>query len=321
MKILVTGGSGFVGSRIISKFVKDGHEVFALVRSPTSEKDVVKQGASAIMGNLEETVLPDMPAIDVVVHAAAHFRLGGPQAPFYRTNVIGTENLLKAAKVAGAKTFVYISAAGIVMDDKGTPVRNVNEDVPIFPNSFSAYIASKAQAEKSVLSANEPTFRTISLRPPAIWGRGDMFSREIPSAVATGNFAFIDQGKYPFSTCHVDNVVEAVECALESDKGGRAYFVRDQETKTFRTFISVLAGKQGLSIEGIRSVPYWLAWYIGRVMEFGAFIMRSKDDPPLSRAMVRLIGREFSIDDSAARHELGYRGLCSYSQGLAAYDE
>lgn len=319
MKILVTGGSGFVGSKIISKLVDDGEEVFALVRSSSSADKVVKQGASAIKGDLERNTLPDLPAIDVAIHAAAHFRLGGSSDPFFRTNVRGTEMFLKAAKLAGAKTFVYISAAGVIMDDKGSPIRNASENTPIFPNSFSPYIASKAQAEVAVLSANEPGFRTIALRPPAIWGPGDPFSRAIPSAITSGQFAFVDRGDYLFATCHIHNVVEAVQCALERGEGGHAYFVRDEETNTFRSFISMLADMQGLSVEGIRSVPYWLAYYLGGLMEFYFYITRSMDDPPLSRIMVRLIGREFSIDDSAARHGLGYRARCSYAEGVTTY--
>ena len=78
-----------------------------------------------------------------------------------------------------------------------------------------------------------------------------------------------------------------------------------------------MAGRQRLSIDGIRSVPYRLGFMLGRLMEIGAAIRRSKSDPPLSRALVRMIGREFVIDDSAARRELGYVGRISRAEGLA----
>jgi nucleoside-diphosphate-sugar epimerase len=74
------------------------------------------------------------------------------------------------SSTAGAQAFVYISAAGIIMDDAGTPIHNADESAPTFPNHFSAYLASKARAEPLVLTANKPSFRTIALRPPAIWG-------------------------------------------------------------------------------------------------------------------------------------------------------
>jgi nucleoside-diphosphate-sugar epimerase len=319
MKILVTGGSGFLGARLTPRLVNDGHEVFALSRSASSDEKVSAFGATPVRGDLEAPGKLSLPALDAVVHAAAHFRLAGPRARFFRANVAGTQALLEAAQEAGAKSFVYVSAAGVIMDDKGSPIRHADESAPTFPNSFSGYTASKARGEAAVLAANRPGFRTIALRPPAIWGPGDAFSRAIPEAIGSGRFAFINRGDYPFVTCHVDNVVEAVQCALERGAGGRAYFIHDQETTTFRAFIAMLAELQGLSIDGVRSVPYRLAFTLGRLMEIGAAIRRSKKDPPLSRTMVRMIGRDFIADDSAARRELGYVGRVSRAEGLATY--
>jgi nucleoside-diphosphate-sugar epimerase len=114
-------------------------------------------------------------------------------------------------------------------------------------------------------------------------------------------------------------VIEALQCALERGAGGRAYWVADQEWISFRDFIGGLADLQGLSIEKIRSMPYGLAFAIGRIMEIGAALTISKKDPPLSRTMVRMIGREFTASDAAARSELGYVAKVSRAEGLAMY--
>ena len=98
------------------------------------------------------------------------------------------------------------------MDEAGSTIRNADETSPTFPEHFSAYLASKVRAELLVMSAKEIGFRTVSLRPPAIWGPGDPYSRGLPGAIRTGRFAFVDRGDYAFATCHVDNVDEAVEC-------------------------------------------------------------------------------------------------------------
>jgi len=322
MKILVTGGTGFLGSRLVPKLVEDGHQLFALTRSASSRDKLRALGASPVDADLEGDAPFLLPALDVVVHAAALFRFAGPREPFFRTNVDGTAALLKAAKNAGAKSFVYISAAGIIMDDAGTPIRCADESAPTFPHHFSAYLASKARAEQLVLAADKPDFRTIALRPPAIWGPGDPFSRELPHAIKSGQFAFIDRGDYAFATCHVDNVVEAVQCALgafEHGEGGRAFFINDKEKQTFREFIALLASLQGLSIDKLRSMPYWLASGVGRLLEAIWTIARREDDPPISRSMIRMIGREFSINDAAARRELGYVGRVSRLDGLRSY--
>ena len=319
MKILVTGGTGFLGSRLIPQLVKDGHQVFALARSASSDGKLRALGATPTGGDLESGVPPSLPAVDAVVHAAAYFRFAGPRAPYFRTNVAGTDALLKAAEKAGAKTFVYVSAAGIIMDDAGLPIRNADESTPTHPDSFSAYLASKARGEALVLAANKPDFRTVALRPPAIWGPGDRFSHELPRVIKSGQFAFINRGGYPCVTCHVDNVIEAIQCALERGTGGHAYFINDREKITFREFIKNIASLQNLSIEKLRSVPYGLAFAMARVMEFFANITFRKSDPPLSRSMVRMIGREFSTNDAAARRELGYVGKTSIADGLLRY--
>jgi nucleoside-diphosphate-sugar epimerase len=319
MRIFVTGGSGFVGSRMIGTLVNQGHEVFALARSTSAGERVRALGAKPITGDLERSEQLSLPKIEAVVYAAAYFRFAGPRAPYFRANVEGTRALLTAAQKAGAATFIYVSAGGVVMDDRGSSIRDVDESAPTFPNSFSGYIASKTQGEALVLAANKPRFRTIAIRPPAIWGPGDPFSRGLPDAISSGNFAFIERGDYPFAICHVDNVIEAVQCALERGTGGHAYFIKDRETTTFRDFIAMLADLQGLSVGGLKSVSYRLAFTVGRLMEVGAAIRFSKDDPSLSRTMVRMIGREFTVSDAAARGELGYLARVSRAEGVATY--
>lgn len=319
MRILVTGGTGLLGGRLIPKLKADGHQVFALTRSASAYPRLRAMGATPIDGDLESGAPLALPAIDAVVHAAARFRFSGPRQPFFRTNVDGVAALLTAAEAAGATTFVHISAAGIIMDDGGAPIRNADESAPTFPNHFSAYLASKARAEPLVLAASRPGFRTIALRPPAIWGPGDPFSRALPDAVRSGRFAFVDRGDYPFATCHMDNVIEAIECALERGEGGRAYFIKDLEEQTFREFVASLANLQGLSIEGLHSMPYWSASALGRLLDAVWAVTGKDGDPPISRSMIRLIGRPFSVDDSAARRELGYAARTSRSEGLRTY--
>ena len=142
MKILVTGGTGLLGGRLIPKLVESGHEVFALARSSASREKVHALGALPIAGDLEGGKPLSLPAVDAVVHAAALFRFGGPTEPYFRTNVNGTIALLKAAKLVGAKTFVHISAAGIVMDNRGSPVRNADESAPTYPSFPLAFLDS-----------------------------------------------------------------------------------------------------------------------------------------------------------------------------------
>jgi nucleoside-diphosphate-sugar epimerase len=110
-----------------------------------------------------------------------------------------------------------------------------------------------------------------------------------------------------------------VKCALQRGTGGRAYFVNDQDAANFRDFVGMIAGLQGLSITTLRSMPYGLAFILGRLMEIYAALTFQKSDPPLTRSLVRMIGREFTTNDAAARNELGYIGKISRADGLRRY--
>jgi nucleoside-diphosphate-sugar epimerase len=120
MKVFVAGGSGFLGSRMIQQFASDGHTVFALARSEANDGKIRLLGATPIRGDLERPETLALPTVDAVVHAEAYFRFAGPRKPYFTTNVTGTSALLNAAERAGAKTFVYVSAGAVVMDDRGT---------------------------------------------------------------------------------------------------------------------------------------------------------------------------------------------------------
>lgn len=260
----------------------------------------------------------DLPPVDAVVHAAAHFRLAGDTAPYFRTNVDGTRALLSAARAAGAGSFVSISAAAVVMDDAGSPLVGVDETAPVHPDSRMPYVASKARAEALVLQADAPGFRTLALRPPGIWGKGDAFSAALPRMLRRRQFGFIDGGRYPYVTIHADNVVEAVLCALRTKARG-AYFINDTEATTFRDFVIGIARALGLEASRAPSMPYGVAHGIGAVLERLWSLAGAGADPPMSRSMVRLIGRAFVTSDARARRDLGYRGMRSRAEGLATY--
>lgn len=319
MTTFVTGGSGFLGRRIIPALVQGGQTVYALSRSVDSDRALARLGAVPVRGDLGQGI-PDFPRVETVVHAAAHFRLAGPRAPYFDINVDGTRRLLQTARQAGATAFIAISAAAVVMDDAGSPLRDATEAARTYPQSRLHYIASKAQAEAIVLSENAPGFRTLALRPPAIWGKGDAFSSALPALLKRRMFGFIDKGQFPCVTCHVDNVVEAVLCAIRTDAGGKAYFINDREPTTFRDFVIDIARCLGLDASRAPSFPYGAARRIGGLMEVLWSFVGAASDPPLSSAMVRLIGREFTTSDAAARRDLGYVGQRTRAAGLSDYD-
>jgi hypothetical protein len=141
---------------MIRTLVTQEHQVFALARSTSSTDRVRSLGATPVTGDLETPEHLSLPEIEAVVHAAAYFRFAGPRSPYFRANVEGTRALLTAAQEAGAATFIYVSAGAVVMDDRGSSIRDADERAPTFPNSFSATSPAK-------LKEKRPCWRRTSL--------------------------------------------------------------------------------------------------------------------------------------------------------------
>ncbi|WP_026038311.1 NAD(P)-dependent oxidoreductase [Halomonas sp. KM-1] len=318
-KCLVTGGSGFVGSRLIQILLSHGWQVRALARSEDSLRIVRAQGAEPVRGSLEDpsSLAAAVQGCDMVIHVAAHFKLWGDPAEFERANVQGTSNLLKAAASASVKRFVQLGAAAVVMGDR-EPMLRVNEALPRQERAWAPYSASKARSEALVLSANRPgAFETVVVRPPMIWGRGMPTLDHMIETVNAGQFRWVGGGSQSMSTAHVDNVCHALELALEKGRGGEAYFVSDGADSTLKEVISGLLQTRG--IEPPRaSAPLPVAWVMATMMEWIWRTFSRPGEPPMTRQMLRLIGESFTVDIGKAQRELGYRPVVTREQGLTA---
>jgi nucleoside-diphosphate-sugar epimerase len=119
------------------------------------------------------------------------------------------------------------------------------------------------------------------------------------------------------STCHVDNLCDALILAADRGRGGEAYFVADQEQNTLKGFISALLSTQEVSVSD-KSVPFGMAWMLAGLMGIAWRVLRLKGQPPITRQMLRLIGKPFTIRTDKVRDDLGYAPRTTLSDGLAA---
>jgi nucleoside-diphosphate-sugar epimerase len=316
MKTFVTGGSGFVGHYMIQMLCARGDEVIALARSEQAARQVTQLGAKAVRGDLldEQAMIRGMQDCNVVFHIAGFLSIWGQYKDFYKTNVIGTECTLAAAQMANIPCFVQVGAAASVFDHQS--LSQIDESYPLKQPEFSPYIATKSIAEQRVIAANRPGFRTAVVRPSWIWGNGDHVLPQLVTAVKTGQFIWIDQGKYPYMTTHVINVCHGAILAAERSPGGQAYFLSDGDVVQFRRWVTTLLQTAGVK-SGRLSIPRWVAWNVAGLMETIWRMTSRKGIPPITRTMVRLIGQELTFTDSKAREELGYTPIVTRDNGLA----
>lgn len=291
---------------MISELVSRGWIVNALARSEKSAEVVTAFGATPFQGDIldRDSLAVAMESCDVAFHCAGLLEIWNKEREQHSVNVSGTRNVVDACRRALVSRLVHISAAAVISD--GKPIRNADECRPIPVSPFGAYARTKAEAEQIVLAANNDQLKTVALRPPAIWGAGDVhLLPEILRATRKRQFVWVNGGRYPYDTCHVRNLCEAAILSAEADCGGQAYFLTDGNRTSFRDFIFALLETQGVC-PGPLSVPRIVAWSSALAIESIYRLLGIRSTPPITRVLLALIGGAIEICDDKARRELGY---------------
>lgn len=313
----VTGGSGFIGGRLIERLRREGLGVRALARSDASAATVEKLGAEPVRGDLDslDALRSGAAGADYVFHAAAKLEDWGDPADFERVNVQGTRNALAAAAEAGARRFVHVGTEAALL--AGQPLVNATELEPLRPDSPVLYSSSKAKAEQAVRDANGNGLETVVVRPRFVWGKGD--TTVLPAlvdAAKSGKLRWVGGGRQRTATTHVDNTVEGLWLGATRGQPGGVYFVTDGEPVVFREFVGQMLRTQGVEPpEG--ELPLAVAKAVAACAEGIWRVTRRKSPPPLTRFAVWVSALECTIDITRARTELGYEPVRSRADGLA----
>jgi nucleoside-diphosphate-sugar epimerase len=313
----VTGGSGFIGGRLIERLRREGTRVRALARSDAAARRVAELGAEPVRGDLDdrEAMSSGAEGGERAFHLAAQLGDWGPWADFERGNVDGTRNALAACAEAGVRRFVHCGTEAALM--AGEPLVQVDESAPLRPDSRAPYPATKARAEQAVRDANREGFETVVVRPRFVWGAGDTtLLPEMVDTVRKGRFAWVGGGRNITDTTHVDNAVEGLMLAAERGRPGEAYFVTDGEPVVFREFVTAMLETQGVEPPD-HSLPAWTAGPMARFAEAAWKALPLRGAPPMTTFRAWILTQECTIDISKARDELGYAPLVSHEQGLA----
>ena len=316
-RVFVTGGSGFIGGRLIARLCSEGHAVRALARSTTAAERVRARGAEPIEGDLADVGAMRAGAenCELAFHAAAMLGDWGKPEDFERGNVQGTANVLRACAEAGVRRFVHVGTEAALL--AGRPLVNVDETAPLRPDSPALYSATKARAEQAVRAANREGFETVVVRPRFVWGVGDTTLLPVMvEMVRSGRFAWIDGGRHLTSTTHVENTVEGLILGASRGRPGEVYFVTDAELVSFREFVTELLATQGVQAPS-RSIPAVAASVIASTGEAAWRLLPLPGRPPLTRFAYWVSAQECTIRIDKAREQLGYTPVKKIADGLA----
>lgn len=306
-KILIIGGSGFVGTRLISligeeKCVNIDKKVSLRYKSITRLYDIREK-------KFTEAIDPGTEC--VILLAAEHRDDVQPVSLYYEVNVEGTRNVLRAMDNLGIKRIIFTSSVAVYGLNKDNP----GEDYITDP--FNHYGISKLQAERLLTDwYNEsPSDRSlIIIRPTVIFGegnRGNVYT--LLEQIASGKFVMVGSGNNKKSMAYVGNVAGFIKyCVEKSEPGSNIYNYVDKPDLTMNELIVLSEKKLNRKLPTLR-IPFWLGYFAGIV-----FDMVSK-----------LSGRKFSVSsvrmkkfcattqfDATKAHNSGYSPDYTLIEGL-----
>jgi nucleoside-diphosphate-sugar epimerase len=309
MRILVTGGGGFLGGYIVRALLLRGRNVRIFQRSP--HPGLAAEGAEVVTGSLaeKEALRRAVDGCGAVIHTAAKAGVWGSRNDFFSTNVDGTRNLLEAMGEKGCDRLVHCSSPSVVFD--GSSFAGEDESLPYGRNWTCDYPESKAVAEEMVLDwGRSGKGRAIALRPHLIVGDGDphLLPRLLERG-RSGRLRIVGDGTNKVDLTRVENVAAAHLLALDSlDNPGavnRPYFISQGEPVVLWEWINRQFQRRGVA-PVTRRVSLRAAYRLGWLSELVWRLTRRRDMPPMTRFLAVELAKSHWFSIGAARATLGY---------------
>lgn len=313
-RALVTGATGFIGSNLVKRLLREGWKVKALVRAKSSFSAIKKWGADISTGDITNSKLVEEATekVDVLFNCAAalpYHRL--PNRDYWEVNVKGVDNILKACYKSEVKRMVHISTVGIygktgevVLDEKALPK----------PNDI--YSKTKFEGEKLIWGEIKRGHLYITIIRPTIgYGPGDTRPGflNLFKLIKKKLFIPIGDGKNFFHTIYIDNLVDAlILAATKKEAVGEDFIIGDEPCSTMGQIIHEIARIENTSIPPFY-IPDSIAFCLGIFFDLCGVL--GLPAPLNSRRIKFMIeNKKFSIDK--ARRILGYKPNVNLEEGL-----
>ncbi len=308
MKILITGATGYLGGAIVQEAVNQGYEVRGLCRhAPETER--FPNEAEVIRGDITnyESIVNAVRGCDAVIHSAAKVSIWEPSPEiFYKINVQGTENVIKAAIQENVKRIVYTSSFFALGPTTETPADEnwFNEEIP----PHTEYARSKRQAERNVREWIKQGHDIVTLYPVLIYGPGkltqgnnisqmlqEFCQRKIPGTLGPGD------KRWTFS--YIDDVVQGHLLALQKAPKAERYLLGGEEATLIELF-AMLEEITGIKAPR-RQLPLWLGKTVGWIEEMRARLFKNHV-PKLTRDVVDVYQCHWRFSSQKAISQLSY---------------
>jgi len=309
MNVLVTGGSGFIGSRLVEELLKRGHEVRIFDKIMSSRyPDICQLGDVRDPEAIGRAVID----VDLVYHLAAEHRDDvRPISLYYEVNVDGASILANACAANGVKQIIFTSSVAIYGLNAGTP----SETTP--PNPFNDYGRSKLQAEEVLRNwyGANTTRRLTIVRPTVVFGegnRGNVFN--LVKQITSGNFVMVGNGNNRKSMAYVGNVAAFLNFTGQSEKSGmNVYNYVDKPDLSMNELVGKVRYFMGKLPDSYLRIPFWIGMVGGACFDMISTITGRSF--PISRIRVKKFCADTTISVEALK-STGFTPPYSIDKGM-----
>jgi nucleoside-diphosphate-sugar epimerase len=312
-RVLVTGGTGFVGSHLVERLLRNGYSVTCLVRDFRQLRWLDGMEVQLAQGDCTrpDSLAAALQGVSLVFHCAGLTKAQHAR-DYYLVNHLGTRNLLEACAQynPGLEKFILVSsqaAAGPSPD--GRPVGDSDTPQPV-----SDYGRSKLLAENEA-RCYKFRFPVVILRPTAVYGPRDVDVFELFRWASRGVVIEMTGGDRYLNLCYVEDLTAALLLAAEGKtESGSIYFVAESRAYPFSEFRKLLLSTGGVTARTIK-LPYRVAWVIGLMAEIGSLFTRR---PALAnRQKVQEAAQRYWLCDTARiENDLCFRAEYPLQKGL-----
>jgi len=322
-RVLVTGGTGFIGSHLVERLLEDGRDVRVLSLKRTNLFEAIEEenlkiikdkGAEIVYGDLRDkkSLRGIADNIDIIFHLGAISRpMNIPSKQYYDVNEKGTKNILEEAIKSRVKKFIHVSTVSVLgVSPDGHPLKE-NE----FQEEKADYGLSKRAGEKVALNFYKKyKLPVVVLRPCLVYGPRCMVRLIMFKFVQRGLFPLFNKGMAKMEFVYVDNVIQSILLAEKNNHIlGEVFNITDGQSYTIKRVLTTIAQEEGVTPPRI-NLPYFIGKTIGYLAEIiskplGVY-------PPFSSTAADWMSKSINVYDcSKAKKMLGYKPKVSLREG------
>lgn len=315
MKILITGGGGFIGSHLVDHQLAQGHTVRVLDHNTDQLTHLAGLASlQVIRGDIThpELVRQAVWGIDVVYHlASAHLDVSRSDGHYWRVNVDGTLGLLRAARAAGVGRVVHCSSVGVIGNVLTPPADEATDCRPT-----NIYEKTKLAGEQAALRYGAETgLAVVVARPAWVYGPRCPRTERLLKSIRNRRFVMFGHGKTLRHPLFVADAVRGLElCAAAAHVPGQCYILAGERAMSIEELVATIAAVYGVSPPTLR-LPARLGFVGGYVLEL--LFKGLSQPPPFSRRTLDFYLKNNSYRIDRAERDLGFRPEVDLPAGVS----